>query len=73
MSIVSFGTACRGECCVCGAGSACLAGHGDDDYFPASKDQVIARLDQGSYARYRDEMIKYLKDNFNYDYEKEKK
>ena len=61
-------SACSGECCVCGCGGGCLAGHGDDYYCPASKEQVIGRLDDGRYPDFRDEMIKYLKDNFGYDY-----
>lgn len=60
---------CSGECCVCACGSgACLAGHGDDDYSPASKDEIIRRLDEGQYKSYRQYMIDYLKNSFGYEY-----
>lgn len=64
-------SACGGDCCVCGCGGGCIAGHGDNYYRPASKEQVIARLDNGRYPDFRDDMIKYLKDNFGYDYTKQ--
>ena len=57
------------NCCICSAGGACLAGIGDDDYFPATKEQVIERLDNHKYYLHRDEMIQYLKERFDYDYE----
>ena len=57
------------NCCICSAGGCCLAGIGDDDYFPATKEQVIKRLDNNEYSRHRDEMIQYLKEKFDYDYE----
>lgn len=59
---------CSGECCVCANGDFCLAGHGDDDYSPASKDEVITRLDNYEYYSYRANMIQYLKDKFGYEY-----
>lgn len=59
---------CSGNCCVCACGSFCLAGHGDDDYSPAQKEQVIERLNKNKYPLYRDEMIKYLIDKFGYEY-----
>ncbi len=37
-------TNCSGECCVCGNSGACLAGHGDDDFYLATKDELIRRL-----------------------------
>ena len=52
---------CAGECCICRCGDFCLAGHGDDDFSPATKEQVIKRLNEGSYPRYRQMMINYLK------------
>jgi hypothetical protein len=52
---------CSGECCICACGGFCLAGHGDDDFSPATKEQVIKRLNEGSYPRYRQMMINYLK------------
>ena len=51
---------CSGECCICACGDGCLAGHGDDDYTPASKEQVIRRLQKGEYPNYRKTMIKYV-------------
>lgn len=57
------------KCSICGAGGACLAGIGDYDYFPATKEQVIKRLDNNEYSWRRDEMIQYLKEKFDYDYE----
>jgi UDP-glucose 6-dehydrogenase len=59
---------CSGNCCVCACGSVCLAGHGDDDYFTAQKEQVVERLNKNKYPLYRDEMIKYLIDKFGYEY-----
>lgn len=58
---------CSGECCICACGGFCLAGHGDDDFSPATKEQVIKRLNEGSYPRYRQTMINYLK-QFGIDY-----
>lgn len=58
------------NCCICSAGGGCcLAGIGDDDYSPATKEQVIERLDNNKYYLDRDEMIQYLKERFDYDYE----
>ena len=48
---------CSGECCVCVCGDFCLAGHGDDDYWPASDEKIIKRLDKGQYPDYREMMI----------------
>ena len=60
---------CSGECCVCSCGDFCLAGHGDDDYGPASKEQVIGRLNKGKYKGYEQMMKSYLRNKFNYDYD----
>jgi len=59
---------CTGECCVCMCAGCCLAGHGDDDYSLASKNQIIKRLDNGEYPDYRKLMIDTLKNKYNYDY-----
>lgn len=63
---------CSGDCCVCSlADMNCLAGIGDDYYSPATKEQVIERLDNKKYCsseRYTEIMIKYLKDRFAYEY-----
>ena len=59
------------DCCICGAGGGCLAGIGDNDYCPATKEQVIERLDNHKYEWDRKKMIQYLKEEFNYDYTEE--
>ena len=63
---------CSDECCVCANGGCCVAGHGDDDFSPASKEQIIRNLNEGKYSSYTDYMIKYLADKFGYIYNKEK-
>lgn len=62
-------TDCSGECCICGC-DFCLAGHGDDDYYPATADQVIKRLDNNEYSNYRQMMIDYLRSRYGYVYGK---
>lgn len=59
---------CSGECCVCSVGDGCMAGHGDDDYSPASKEQILRRLKTDAYGSYRDYMIGFLKSHYGYDY-----
>ena len=60
---------CVGKCCICdSADFNCLAGINDDHYGPATKEQVISRLNEGRYPSYRQDMIKYLQDEFNYEY-----
>ncbi len=61
---------CSGECCVCGCGDFCLAGHGDDDFYLASKDHIIKNLDSGKYPSYTDYMINTLKTAYGYEYKK---
>ncbi len=56
------------ECAICGAGGGCLAGRNDDDFFPATKEKLIKRLDNGEYKNYRDLMIRTLKEKYNYEY-----
>lgn len=65
---------CSGECCLCacGGGVGCLAGHGDDDFCPASKEQIIERLDKGQYKDYTLMMKNHLKHQFGYDYDSQK-
>ena len=60
--------ACSGECCVCECGRCCLAGNGDDDFSPATKDEIIERLDEGQYPAYRQYMIDYLYQQYGYTY-----
>lgn len=60
---------CSGECCICVCGDGgCLAGHGDDDFSLASKEQIISRLDKGQYQSYTNIMIGILKNKYGYDY-----
>lgn len=61
-------TNCSGECCVCANGRCCIAGHGDDDFSPASKYQIIRNLDEGKFSYHTDYMIRYLADKFGYNY-----
>lgn len=60
------------QCEICKLAGGCLAGHDDDDYIPATKEQVIERLDNNEYNLRRDQMISYLKHQFNYDYNSKK-
>lgn len=60
---------CSGECCVCSSGGFCLAGHGDDDFRPASKEKVIENLDEGEYPDYTEHMIRFLAVQHNYVYD----
>lgn len=60
-------SACRGECCICACGDFCLAGHGDDYFCLASQEQVIDRLDRGTYINV-DYMIAFLK-RLGYEYD----
>lgn len=59
---------CSGECCVCAFDNVCVAGHGDDDFVPASKEQIIQKLDNGYFPNDREYMIDYLKEKYNVDY-----
>ena len=60
---------CSGECCVCVCGDGgCLAVHGDDDFYLASKEAIVSRLDNGKYKSYTDVMIGTLKSRYGYDY-----
>jgi hypothetical protein len=58
-------SSCSGECAVCNAEGGCLAGHGDDDFSPATKEQLINRLNNNKYPSYRQLMIDTLKRSFN--------
>lgn len=60
---------CSGECCVCSNGGFCLAGHGDDDFYPASKEKIIENLDEGKYSNYTEYMIKHLANKHGYIYD----
>jgi len=52
---------CATMCCTCASGIFCLAGNGDDDYSPASVEEVIRRIRAGEYADDRDMMIRFVK------------
>lgn len=60
---------CSGECCLCGVGDGCIAGHGDDYFCPASKEQIIERLDNNEYPSYRQMMKDHLMCTFGYNYD----
>lgn len=59
------------ECAICGAGNGCVAAMNDDYFFPATKEDLVERLDTGKYPAYRDLMIKTLKDRFGFEYGKD--
>ena len=49
------------DCCICRAGDGgCLAGIGDDDFYPATTEQIIERLRAGEYSHDKDKMIAEL-------------
>jgi hypothetical protein len=60
---------CSGECCICACGDFCLAGHGDDDYSLASKEQINKRLNKGQYSSYKKTMLETLENVYGYKYE----
>ena len=43
-----------------GRGGGCLAGHGDDDFSPATNEQILERLKNGNYPNYKQTMIDEL-------------
>ena len=64
-----LGSACSGECWLCARGRGCLAGHGDDYFSPASKEQIIDRLEKGEYPNYTKMMKEHLKTRYGYNYD----
>lgn len=66
---MKFFSDCSGECCVCNCAGHCLAGHGDDDYERATKDQLIERLNLGKYKGSENIMKYALMDWYKYDYD----
>ena len=69
---MKFFSDCSGECCVCRCGDGgCLAGHGDDDFCLASKEEIVKRLDEGKYKSYTNIMIGVLKDKYGYEYKRD--
>ena len=57
------------ECPICANGDACLAAMYDDDFILASKEQIIERLDNGKYERYRKLMKETLIREYLYNYD----
>lgn len=55
---------CAGKCAVCGCGDGCLAGGGDDDFFLASKDEIIHRLRWNEYPGNVEFMISTLEKQY---------
>lgn len=51
---------CSGRCCVCKCSDGCIAGHGDDDFTPASTEEIQRRIDCGEYKQDTEYMISYL-------------
>ena len=67
---MKIGSDCSGECFACACVSLCLAGHGDDDFSQASKEQILERYyDTQHWKRCKQDMKKYIKDHFNIDVE----
>ena len=46
---------CSGECILCSCHGCCLAGHGDDDFYPATDEQLLQRLDELNNKQYTDD------------------
>jgi hypothetical protein len=53
---MEFFTRCSGECIVCACSGGCIAGHGDDDFIPASKEMLMTILETKKWAG-RDRML----------------
>lgn len=64
---MKFGPNCAGKCCIC-AVNTCLAGNGDDDFSPATKEQIIKRLQKGEFRDHQQYMIDYLTSQYGYIY-----
>lgn len=61
------------ECAICFCGSGhCIAAMLDDYWQPATKEQLISRLNNNEYSSYRQLMIDTLYSNFNIKYNIEK-
>lgn len=64
-------SSCRDKCIVCRSfDEMCLAGHGDDDFCRASKEQLIKRLSKEKYDEKQKRLIKNRLSEW-YDYEAE--
>ena len=58
------------DCAICALSGGCFAGMRDDDFIIASKEQLIERLDNHEYERYRKQMKETLIKEYLYDYDK---
>ena len=60
------------DCWICSCfGGHCYAGNGDDDYFPASKEQIFDRLSRykNTISEYeKQQMIDFLRDEYGIEY-----
>ena len=57
------------DCHICAFGDMiCLTGMNENNFQPASKEQIIARLKNNNYPDYRQRMIDTLKEVYNVDW-----
>ena len=56
-----LGYKCSGECCVCASAGGCISEYGDDNFYPATYEKIIKRLDEGKYPMWQQYMIDELK------------
>jgi len=60
------------DCQICAFGDMnCLTGTNENNFQPASKEQIIARLKNNKYPNYKKSMIDTLKEVYNIDYREE--
>ena len=61
---------CSGECFSCACSGFCLAGHGDDDCSPASKEEVLKRYyDTTKWVSCKNEIKEYLEKTYGIEVE----
>lgn len=53
---------CAGKCGICACGDFCLAGHDDDDFYPATDEQIVERIITGQYIDDLQLMLDTLKE-----------
>ena len=51
---------CVDKCCICRNSGNCLAGNGDDDFIPATKEQIEERLKDDRYSAYQDKLRNFI-------------
>lgn len=56
------------SCETCALSGGCLAGMNDDDYVPASFEDVLERLDNGKFPSKRQKMIDFMWEMYHFDY-----